>query len=307
MTRRVALVDGATGSEVTHTELSERADRVAALLAAGGFGPGQHPRAPGAERPGAWAGIALGAMRLGGAVTGVERHGEPDEEVARQMADTGATTLLHRGRHHVGPDLRPPRASAAAGVAGHASRCCPIPVGPAACRRAWRSASPISSPSCGRPPGRTADADDACVALAPFWHVMGFLVTLGTALASGAPGGHLPRFDPRDFLDLLEGHRVSFVIVPPPVMPLLARSPRDLPALELIVSGGARLGAGYSARSPPASARRRRPGLGPDRDAVGAPCPIAPRDRAGLGRARITPNTRRRGSRPGNSGCAARR
>jgi long-subunit acyl-CoA synthetase (AMP-forming) len=33
------------------------------------------------------------------------------------------------------------------------------------------------------------------------------------------------------------------VIVPPPLMPLLARSPRDLPDVQLIVSGGAPLGA----------------------------------------------------------------
>jgi acyl-CoA synthetase (AMP-forming)/AMP-acid ligase II len=42
---------------------------------------------------------------------------------------------------------------------------------------------------------------------------------------------------------MLARHRVSVVIVPPPVLPLLARSPLDLPAVQLIVSGGAPLGA----------------------------------------------------------------
>ena len=81
------------------------------------------------------------------------------------------------------------------------------------------------------------------LALAPFSHVMGFVVTLGSALLAGARLVAAPRFDPAGFIDLLDRHRVTVVIVPPPVMPLLARSPRDLPAVELIVSGGAPLGA----------------------------------------------------------------
>ena len=81
------------------------------------------------------------------------------------------------------------------------------------------------------------------LALAPFSHVMGFVITLGSALLAGAPLVPVPRFDPTDFIELLARERVSIVIVPPPVMPLLARSPHDLPDVELIVCGGAPLGA----------------------------------------------------------------
>ena len=71
---RPALVDGASGDGVTYAELVRRADRVAALLAERGLGPGDVlalwlPNLP------VWAGVALGAMRAGVAVTGRQPGG----------------------------------------------------------------------------------------------------------------------------------------------------------------------------------------------------------------------------------------
>ena len=68
-----------------------------------------------------------------------------------------------------------------------------------------------------RPP-----AGDVVLALAPFAHVMGFVVTLGTALAAGARVATLPLFEPEAFLAAVERHRVTMLIVPPPVRCLLA-------------------------------------------------------------------------------------
>jgi acyl-CoA synthetase (AMP-forming)/AMP-acid ligase II len=52
----------------------------------------------------------------------------------------------------------------------------------------------------------------------------------------------MPRFEPGAFLTAVERHRVTMLIVPPPVMGLLARHPSgDLSSVELIVSGGAPL------------------------------------------------------------------
>ena len=48
---RVALVDGATGAGVTYATLLARSERVAATLAARGFGARRRARGPGAERP----------------------------------------------------------------------------------------------------------------------------------------------------------------------------------------------------------------------------------------------------------------
>ena len=89
----------------------------------------------------------------------------------------------------------------------------------------------------------TTVATNAVLALAPFSHVMGFVIALGSALLAGARVVPVPRFEPAGFLPLLARERVTVVIVPPPVMPLLARSPVDLRAVELIVCGGAPLGA----------------------------------------------------------------
>ena len=131
--------------------------------------------------------------------------------------------------------------------------------------------------------------DDVVVALAPFSHVMGFVITLGSALAAGARAVTVPRFEADELpRRCSEHHRVTVVIVPPPVMRVLAYHPAvdalDLSAIELIVCGGAPLGADLQravARAVPA--RRGRPGLGPDRvDGLRHDARPRARHRAGL-------------------------
>jgi acyl-CoA synthetase (AMP-forming)/AMP-acid ligase II len=239
---RTGLVDGATGRGVSYAELGERADRVAARLAADGFGAGdvlavQAPNVP------AWAGIAIGAMRLGGAVTGVP-VAATEPEVARQMADAGARTLLSAAditRDLLSVRREPPRpavAEDALALLPYSSGTSGLPKGVMLTHANLVTAvRQVQS-------GIRLTPDDTVLALAPFSHVMGFVITLGTALAAGARLVTVPRFDPRDLVDLLERHRVTIVIVPPPVMSLLARSPRELADVELIVCGGAPLAAG---------------------------------------------------------------
>jgi acyl-CoA synthetase (AMP-forming)/AMP-acid ligase II len=88
---------------------------------------------------------------------------------------------------------------------------------------------------------------DVVLAVPPFAHVMGWVVTLCAPLAAGATVVTMPRFDFGDALALIERHRVTVLAVPPPVMAALARHPavaaHDLSSLELLVSGGAPLGA----------------------------------------------------------------
>ena len=236
---RVAFVDGSGGRELTYATLADRADRVAATLAASGFGPGD-VLALQAPNMAPWAGISLGAMSLGGAVTGVPVTAT-DEEVKRQTADSGAALLVReigegliaRPRSMPRPQVEPgamallPYSSGTSGLPKrvaitHANLVTAV-------RQVLR--------------GIRLTPDDVVLALAPFAHVMGFVVTLGSALATGARLVTVPRFDPDDFLPLLARHRVTVVIVPPPLMPLLARSPLDLPDVQLIVCGGAPLGA----------------------------------------------------------------
>jgi acyl-CoA synthetase (AMP-forming)/AMP-acid ligase II len=84
---------------------------------------------------------------------------------------------------------------------------------------------------------------DRFLAVAPFAHVMGFVVSLCTPLAVGATVIALPRFELPALLEAIQRHRVTVVAVPPLVLAALARDPavgrHDLSSVELIVSGGA--------------------------------------------------------------------
>jgi acyl-CoA synthetase (AMP-forming)/AMP-acid ligase II len=236
---RVAFVDGPGGRELTYATLADRADRVAATLAASGFGAGD-VLALQAPNMAPWAGIALGAMSLGGAVTGIPTTATGDE-VKRQMTDSGAALLVRE----IGDDLiaRPPALPRPA-VAPGATALIPYSSGTSGLpKRVPITHANLVTAVRQILRGIRLTPDDVVLALAPFSHVMGFVIALGSALATGARLVTVPRFDPDDFLPLLARHRVSVVIVPPPLMPLLAHSPLDLPDVQLIVSGGAPLGA----------------------------------------------------------------
>src|SRR5215213_1453784 len=89
---RSALVDGSSGVGVTYAELVGRVDRVAARLAERGLRPGDvlalwAPNVP------AWAGVALGALRAGVAVSGVS-PAATEAELAAQVADAGARIVV---------------------------------------------------------------------------------------------------------------------------------------------------------------------------------------------------------------------
>lgn len=221
--------------DVTYAELADQTARVAATLAARGFAPGDvlALRAPNTA---SWAEIALAAMSLGGAVTGVPVTATP-AEVERQMKDSGATLLVRE----VESGLIARRATAvspeALALLPYSSGTSGLPKGVMLTHANLVTAVRQVSR------GLRLTPDDAVLALAPFSHVMGFVITLGSALAAGARLVPVGRFDPMDFIALLERERVTVVIVPPVVLPLIARSPRDLPDVQLIVSGGAPLGA----------------------------------------------------------------
>ena len=135
-------------------------------------------------------------------------------------------------------------------------------------------------------------AGDTVLAIVPFAHVMGFVVTLLAPLAAGATVVTMPRFDLAGMLELVERHRVTVLAVPPPVMAALASHPlagRDLSSVELVVSGGAPLGAALQeavARRLPRAAVGQGYGLTetavgitmPDRRAGTVPGSVGPAD-----------------------------
>jgi acyl-CoA synthetase (AMP-forming)/AMP-acid ligase II len=139
-------------------------------------------------------------------------------------------------------------------------------------------------------------AGDTVLAVAPFCHVMGFVVTLAAPLAAGATVVTLPRFELEAALAAIARYRVTVLVVPPPVMAALAHHPavdrHDLSSLELIVSGGAPLGAALqgavAARLPHAIVAQGY-GLTETSVAVSGPVRRAPTPRGSVGRP--MPNT----------------
>ena len=252
---RMALIDGPSGAAITYAQLAARIDRAAAGLSARGLRPGDvlalwAPNSP------EWAIAALGAMAAGATVTGVS-PACVERELAAQLADSGASILVAAAdllevartasvREVIALD-DVEREGAAPVVALEASRAVAL--------------LPYSSGTTGLPKGvmlthanvavgvaqaRAAlklGPRDTVVAVAPFAHVMGFIITLGTALTSGATLVTLPRFAFEPYLELVERHRATVLIVPPPVMAALAGHPaldaHDLSSLEFVVAGGA--------------------------------------------------------------------
>jgi len=237
-----ALIEGETGTEVP---LAQRVQHVAGVLAARGFGAGDvlalwAPNVP------PWAGVALGAMAAGGAVTGMHAAAT-DREVAVQRAAARASVLVtvpalaERAPDAlvITPDLlalptalvtAPPTADTVAFLpfsSGTTGLPKPVPLTHRNLTAAMRQVQDALR----------LTRDDTVLALPPFCHVMGFVVTLAAPLAAGATVVTARRWDPA----LIDRHKITVLAVPPPLMAWLAHAESDFPSLQLIVSGGAPL------------------------------------------------------------------
>jgi acyl-CoA synthetase (AMP-forming)/AMP-acid ligase II len=274
---QVALVPAGGGPAIRYGELADRLDRRAADLIAHGVAPGDVVALWGPNAP-AWAETALAAQRAGAAVTGVSMLAV-DREVAGQLCRSGASLVL----------AAPPLLDRARAVAGSApvrevialaeeppSGGTPPRLGPVDPGRT--ALVPMSSGTSGRPKavvlthrnvtagalqlagGLGLTERDVVLALAPFPHIMGFVVTLSAPLLAGATVVTLPRFELPALLRAVSEHRVTVLAVPPPVLTALAASPQveeyDLGSLEFIAAGGAPVAAQLQQR-----VARRFPGV----------------------------------------------
>ena len=251
----VGLIDGSSGAAIAYAQLGARVNRAAAGLAARGLRPGDvlalwAPNSP------EWAIAALGAMAAGATVTGVTPMCA-ERELAGQLMDCEASILV------AAPELMDVARRAGVRQAVAVGEIEGEGAAPAVALEPARAVAllPYSSGTTGLPKGvmlthanvvagvgqvRAAlklGPRDTVVAVAPFAHVMGFVITMASALASGATLVTLAQFAFEPYLELVERHRATVLIGPPPVMAALAGHPaadaRDLSSVELVVAGGA--------------------------------------------------------------------
>jgi acyl-CoA synthetase (AMP-forming)/AMP-acid ligase II len=272
---RPAIVEGPSGRTVTYGELATGVRRTAAGFAARGLRRGDVVAVLAPNVP-EWLLAAYGAMTAGGVVTGVNPLATP-AEIATQLADADARFLV------TVPQLLPTARAAVATAGGHAGI---ILIGPPTegltlltdllhdgdappdgrlDPHADLALLPYSSGTSGLPKGvmlthRACVAnvlqqegaipfreDDRVLAVAPFFHAVGFGVVANGALHGGATLVTMPRFDVEQFLGLVERYRITGTVVVPPIVLALAKHPAvdrfDLSSLHWIGCGAAPLGA----------------------------------------------------------------
>ena len=264
---RTAMIDGVSGRSVSYAEFGRRVERISAWLAHHGVAAG-HTVALWAPNTPPWAACALATMHLGAAVTALNPSWTA-EEAARQVSDAAAAVVVTTpelaglasemvGIRHVvvlGEDAR--------GTGLRDVLACDDATPPPATNQDAVALLPYSSGTTGLPKGvllthtnlvtmvRQVQAvarfteQDTVLALAPFFHVLGGVVTMAVPLAVGATVVTVPRFDPTLLLDVIERHRISLTAIPPPAAAFLAYhsavAGRNLKSLQLLAVGGAAL------------------------------------------------------------------
>jgi len=267
-----ALIDASTGQQVTYGALAEATRAVAAGLAARGFAKGDvfGINAPSSSE---FAVALLAAASLGGIVTTINPLATSDE-LARQLADAGATFLLttpeilDRSRASIARTAV--REVFALGAADGAPPCADLFCGDGAVPDVTIDPTtdvvlmPYSSGTTGLPKGvmlthrnfvgnllqtdvpQCRNEQDIVFAVAPFFHIYGILM-IGWTLATGATLVVSPRFELATFLRAIQERRVTRLSLVPPIMLALANEPSvdayDLSSLRVINSGGAPIGA----------------------------------------------------------------
>ena len=267
---KAALIDGPTGRTLTYAELRAAVRAVAVGLAARGFRKGDTFAIYSPNFP-EYAVAFFGVSTAGGIVTTMNPL-YTAEEVHRQLVDSGARFLL------TFPPALDAARSAAEGTAveevfvfGEGDGATPFasllaegdPPAPALDPRRDLVALPYSSGTTGMPKGvmlshfnvvsnlvqiaavEGIDKDDTLIGILPFYHIYGMVVIMGASLHSGATVVTMPRFDLKQFLGLLQKHRVTTGYLVPPIVLALAKHPLvdqyDISSLRNVMSGAAPL------------------------------------------------------------------
>jgi len=89
------------------------------------------------------------------------------------------------------------------------------------------------------------NSKDSILAFLPFFHIYGLTVILHQSMYNGYKVVVMPRFDIEDFCRFVQGEKITFVYVAPPVVLLLSKHPivdkYDLSSIRMMNSGAAPL------------------------------------------------------------------
>ncbi len=262
---RTALVDGPTGRSVDHQELDRRIGRIAAWLEGEGVGPG--------DRVATWApnlppvaAVTLAVLRRGAAVVPLG-PALTEAEVGGLLAGAEVSVVVtvpdlveaasRLGVRRVVALGEAPGVTTLADLLATAGEATHVDVAPDAVAFVCASSGTTGTPkgvvlthrqlvaAVDQLTEAMAFAErDVTLALAPWSHVLGLTAALLVPLAVGATVVTVATFDPVALAELTERYGVTYLAIPPPVVPALvaaASAGRDLSALELVGVGGAAL------------------------------------------------------------------
>ena len=274
-----AIIDGPSGRTVTYRGLANLIGRLAAGLAARGFGNGDVfgvllPNLP------EYAVVFHGVATVGGTSTTINPT-YTAEEINYQLVDSGARFLVTI------PLFLDTALEAVEGTAveevfvlGEDERATPFAALLADASFSGEAdidpdediaVMPYSSGTTGMPKGVMLshrnlaanlaqvehlighDDGDAAIAVLPFFHIYGMQVLMNLVVGDGGTVITMPRFDLEEFLRLIQDHRVTHAYAVPPIVLALAKHPiveqYDLSSLKRVFSGAAPLGAKVAAEA----------------------------------------------------------
>jgi acyl-CoA synthetase (AMP-forming)/AMP-acid ligase II len=252
-----ALVDGRTGETITYAQLRSAVAATAAGLAERGLGPGDVVGLMSHNQP-RYA-VALHAVIATGAAVTPVNPVLTVPEVTKQLAaakakmlitsaevmdkaaatgieDVFALDALPTGATPPVPELDPATAVAvlpfSSGTTGTAK----------GVRLTHRN---LVANLAQTWVGWRIGPDDVQAAVLPFFHIYGHTIILNSGLLGGATVVTLPRFELREYLRTLAGHRVTRAYFAPPMVLALANAPEvedyDLSSLRYALCGAAPL------------------------------------------------------------------
>jgi len=264
---QAAFIEGTTGRVVTYAVFDHAVKSLAGGLQARGVGPGttwalMAPNVPEYA-------MIFHALAWAGATVTTLNPTYGAEEIAFQLADSGATTVVTVGAFEA-------TARKAAELAGLDEEVLLLEsdltalMGERLEEQVPVSLTehivvlPYSSGTTGFPKGvmlthrnlvanleqffghLPLDSDEVCYAVLPFFHIYGMQILMNAMVARGGTVVTVPRFDLVQMLELTQAHGITRLFLVPPIVLALAKHPiideYDLSSVRQIFSGAAPLG-----------------------------------------------------------------